>query len=90
MRRVRKSESRRAACEVIDFDEALLDACTPALRADLLREAELLAVVFAPGGGAADLHAMAGQLSAGARDTEMQRAHARRLAAALKRLARAA
>lgn len=76
--------------EVLDFDEALLDACAPGLRADLLREAELLASAFAPCGGAGALRRMASQLSAGQQDGEMGRHHARRLAAALKRLARAA
>lgn len=51
-------------------------------------EARLLAGVFAPGGEADALTRMAAQLSAGERDGEMDRAHARLLAAALKRLAR--
>lgn len=66
----------------------MLDACPPEIRSDLLMEARLLAGVFAPGGQADALTRMAAQLSAGARDGEMDRAHARRLAAALKRLAR--
>jgi hypothetical protein len=74
--------------EIVDFDEALIEACAPETRADLLREARLLAGVFAPDGGPDELEAMAAQLSAGARDGEMDRAHARHLAAALKRLAR--
>jgi hypothetical protein len=90
MGRARQNGNRPAACEVVDFDEALLNACPPDVRAELLREAELLAGVFAPSRNAAVLEAMAGQLSAGARDAEMHRAHARRLAAALKRLARVA
>lgn len=88
MGRARKDEGRQGVSKVIDFDEALLDACAPDVRADLLREAELLAGVFAPGRRAAELEAIASQLSAGARDAEICRAHARRLAAALKRLAR--
>ena len=87
MGRSRENEKLSQDCNIVDFDEALLDACTPALRADLLREARLLAGVFAPGGVAGELREMAHQLSAGARDAEMQRPHARRLAAALKRLA---
>lgn len=87
MGRTRENERLSQRCEIVDFDVALLDACAPAQRADLLREARLLAGVFAPGGVSADLRAIAHQLSSGARDTEMQRAHARRLAAALKRLA---
>jgi len=78
------------ACEVFDFDEALLNACAPWLRADLLTEAELVAEVFAPSGRREDLEGMAAQLSAGQRDAEMDRCHARKLAAALRHLARAA
>jgi hypothetical protein len=55
-----------------------------------LREARLLASAFAPKASARGLRRMAAQLSAGARDAQMGRAHARRLAAALKRLAKAA
>lgn len=87
MGRTRENERLSQPCEIVDFDEALFDACAPGQRAELLREARLLAGVFAPGGVAAELREMAHQLSAGARDSEMQRAHARRLAAALKRLA---
>lgn len=73
--------------QIVDFDLALFDACPPEERADLLREAQLLAGVFAPDGDAAKLQAMADQLNGGARDAEMDRSHARRLVAALKRLA---
>ena len=90
MGRARENGKRSHGCEIVDFDEALLDACAPELRADLLREARLLAGVFAPDGAAGDLREMAHELSCGSRDAEMQRAHARRLAAALKRLAREA
>jgi len=90
MGRSRENERLLRACNIVDFDEALLNACAPEQRADLLREARLLAGVFAPDGAAGDLHEMAEQLSSGFRDAEMQRAHARRLAAALKRLAREA
>ncbi|WP_296600172.1 hypothetical protein [Phenylobacterium sp.] len=72
----------------MDFDEAMFDACTPEKRHDLLMEARLLAGVFAPGGDGPALTRMAGQLSAGERDSEISRAQARLLAAALKRLAR--
>lgn len=68
----------------------MLDAYAPEVRADLLREARLLAGVFAPDGDAAKLRSMTEQLNSGARDAEMDRHHARRLAAALKRLAEAA
>ena len=88
MGRVRENERFSQPCEIVDFDVALIDACAPEARADLMREARLLAGVFAPDGAAENLRAMAAQLSSGARDSEMDRAHARRLAAALKRLAR--
>ncbi|MBU1377150.1 MAG: hypothetical protein KKE02_13620 [Alphaproteobacteria bacterium] len=84
----RPKEGRDGGCEVIDFDVALLDACAPDVRSDLLIEARLLADVFAPGRDPVALTRMATQLSAGERDAELGRAHARRLAAALKRLAR--
>ncbi|HET6969747.1 MAG TPA: hypothetical protein VFH92_01370 [Phenylobacterium sp.] len=88
MAQANKNIRRGATAQIVDFDEALLDACEPRARAELLLEAQLLAGAFAPGGDAAALTRMAGQLSAGKRDAEMDRAHARRLAAALKRLAR--
>ncbi|MBW8815815.1 MAG: hypothetical protein JF588_20545 [Caulobacterales bacterium] len=83
-----KTAGRGPIAAIVDFDEALLDACEPQARAELLMEAQLLAGVFAPGAGAEALLRMADQLSAGERDAEMDRAHARRLAAALKRLAK--
>ena len=76
--------------EVVDFDEALLAACAPGDRADLMWEAEMLARAFAPRGAPGELRRMAAQLSAGQRDIELGRHHARRLAAALKHLANAA
>jgi hypothetical protein len=82
-----RHEGLKRPCQVIDFGEALLDACPPDVRTELMTEARLLAGVFAPGGGGA-LEQMAAQLSAGERDGEMHRAHAQRLAAALRRLAR--
>ncbi len=77
-----------ATAEVISFDDAMLDACLPALRADLLAEAAILAQAFAPEGDPLDLIAMAHALSTGERDAEMDRRHARHLAAALRHLAR--
>lgn len=53
-----------------------------------MMEAELLVGVFAPTRSELDLARIAAQLSAGERDAEMNRAHARRLAAALKRIAK--
>lgn len=87
MGRARENATAPQGCEVVDFDAALLDACAPEVRAELLREAKLLVGVFAPDGDAAKVKAMADQLNGGARDPEMGRAHARRLACALKRLA---
>lgn len=87
MGRPNANERPSQACEIVDFDAAMLDALAPETRADLMREAELLAGVFAPDGKTDELVEMARQLSSGARDGEMARAHARRLAAALKRLA---
>ncbi|WP_411286384.1 hypothetical protein [Phenylobacterium sp.] len=74
--------------EVIDFDEALLYACAADERADLIAEAELLAGAFAPDRRADELEAMAMSLSAGTRTPAVERARARRLAAALRRLAK--
>ena len=71
----------------MDFDEALLDACPPDEREELLTEARIVAHAFAETGSADELAEMAEALSAGGRDEEMDRAHARKLAAALKRLA---
>jgi hypothetical protein len=76
------------SAELIDFDQVMLDACPPEIKADLLMEAKLLAGVFAPKGDSEALLRVAAQLSSGERDAEMDRAHARRVAAALKRLAR--
>lgn len=81
-----KSSSR--ACKIVDFDTIMLQACKAEILSDLLREARLVAGVFAPGGDAGELLKLADQLSSGFRDDEMDRVHARRLAAALKRLAR--
>jgi hypothetical protein len=77
----------RKPCEIVDFDDALLDGCTPEERADLMTEASILAHAL----GEADLgqlEALAHDLSVGTRDEEMDRAHARKLSAALRRLAR--
>jgi len=76
--------------EVVDFDDALFGSWPADEQADLLREAQLLASVFAPDGGVEPLRRMAEQLSNGERDPEFGRRHARRLAAALKQLAKAA
>jgi hypothetical protein len=74
--------------QVVNFDEAMLEACSAEERADLLAEAAMLAQAFAPEGQAEHLFTMAKVLSSGERDDEMGRNHARRLAAALRHLAR--
>jgi hypothetical protein len=88
MERALRKAAQHPGAEIIDFDEALLDSCTPELRAELLTEAAMLAQAFAPEGRAEQLEAMADSLSAGKRDGWMHRARARRMAAALRRLAR--
>jgi len=82
-----KDDCMVGSAEVFNFDDAMLNACAPDLRADLLAEAAMLAQAFAPEGDPAHLTAMAHALSAGERDDEMDRNHARRLAAALRHLA---
>lgn len=88
MSRARQKTLIQETCEVIDFDEALLAACAPEARADLLIEARIIAHAFGESGSSEELEAIARSLSTGERDGEMDRAHARKLAAALKRLAR--
>ncbi|MGA0604778.1 hypothetical protein ACO2Q0_02155 [Phenylobacterium sp. VNQ135] len=88
MGHARKSETRQKPCEVIDFDDALLDSCPAEEKAELLTEARIVAQAFAQEGGVEELQEMAETLSSGFRDAEMERAHARKLSAALKRLAK--
>lgn len=88
MTQARPQESADSSCEIIDFDEALLESCSADMRRDLMTEATLLAGAFAPEGNPDSLLRMAERLSSGDRDCDMNRAHARKLAAALKRLAR--
>lgn len=76
--------------KVVDFDEALLDACPPERLDEVMAEAELLTQAFAPDGRAAQIEALARSLQSGVRDLEFGRAAARLLAAALRRLARRA
>jgi hypothetical protein len=90
MRNPSRQEHIPAQGEIVDFDDVLLEACPPHVKADLMAEAELLIGVFAPDRRPQDLARIASQLSCGERDAEMNRAHARRLAAALKRIAKAA
>jgi hypothetical protein len=85
---VRKPRLQVVTADVVDFDEALLDSYSPDLRSELMAEAAMLAQAFAPEGRIEELEAMAKSLSAGKSDAEMERKHARGLAAALRRLAR--
>jgi len=87
MASTRENCNQPASAEVFNFDDAMLGACAPDLRADLMAEAAMLAQAFAPEGDPAHLTAMAQALSSGERDSEMDRNHARRLAAALRHLA---
>lgn len=87
MKRAKSNDQPQTSCEIIDFDQALLAACSPEERADLLTEARILIHASSEGGAAEDLEALAAALSAGGRDSEMDRARARKLAAALKLLA---
>ena len=73
---------------MIDFDEALLAACPPGLRDELAMEAELLASALPAASRAMERRAMAKTLSAGVQEAENDRARARKLASALRRLAR--
>jgi alpha-glucuronidase len=79
---------RPSPAEVVRFDDALLKACGPKMHRELMAEATMLAEAFAPEGRAAQIEAMAETLSVDARDEASDRAHALRLAAALRCLAR--
>ncbi|HKR89046.1 MAG TPA: hypothetical protein VJS38_12820 [Phenylobacterium sp.] len=87
MKQVSIPSAPNADGKVVDFDEALLDACTPAQLDEVMAEAELLTQAFAPDGRAAQIEALARRLQSGVSDLEFGRAHARLLAAALRRLA---
>lgn len=87
MTRPHHSRAEHGQCIVVDFDDALLDACPQDERAELMTEAKILAHAL----GEADLaklELLAQELSVGARDQDMDRAHARKLSAALRRLAK--
>lgn len=90
MSHAQKSDPDKSTCEVIDFGEALIDACPAGEREELMTEAKILAQAFASDAGGEVLEEMAEALSTGGRDAEMDRVHARKLAAALRRLAREA
>jgi hypothetical protein len=77
-----------AGADVVQFDDALLDACGAELRGELLTEAAMLAEAFAPEGRTEQLLAMAQALASGAQREETGGARARRLACALRCMAR--
>ncbi|MFL5297780.1 MAG: hypothetical protein ACJ798_15495 [Phenylobacterium sp.] len=87
MGQARTHSDAPASAQVLDFDAALLSACPTGLREDLMAEAALLANALAPEGRAEHLRAMAAALPLAADDEPVDRARARRLAAALRRLA---
>lgn len=87
MSHARSRQRPPARAELVDFDAALFATLPARLKAELLQEAQLLIGAFG-GPDAESLDALAGELSAGGRDLDMDRAHARRLAATLKHLAR--
>ncbi|MET0273985.1 MAG: hypothetical protein ABW360_13445 [Phenylobacterium sp.] len=88
MDRAQEPDAPKTTGEVIDFDDALLEACPADLRAQLMAEASLLAEAFAPEGRGEQLAAMADQMASGVRDADMDRGRARQLAAAMRRLAK--
>ena len=88
MRTPSRPQPSSGTAEVIDFDDILLAACGPALLANLLTEAAMLAQAFAPEAREDELAALAQALSSGARDEEIGRSHALKLAAMLRRLSR--
>jgi hypothetical protein len=90
MDRAPQPDAPKTTGEVIDFDDALLEACPAELRVELMTEASLLAEAFAPEGRGEQLAAMADQMASGVRDAEMDRARSRQLAAAMRRLAKGA
>jgi len=79
---------RSTDAEVVQLDDALLEACGPELRGALLTEAAMLAEAFAPEGRSEQLRAMAATLAAGARDADMDDRRILQLACALRCLAR--
>ena len=77
-----------AKAEVVQLDDAVLEACGPQLRAELLTEAAMLAQAFAPEGRTEQLFAMAATLASDAGGPAKDETRARKLAWALRRLAR--
>jgi hypothetical protein len=81
-----------AGGEIVDFDEARLDACSTHELAELMTEAAMLAEAFAPdcrpGEREAQIQTLARSLQSGDRQLDHDRPRARLVAAALRRLAR--
>jgi len=73
--------------KVVDFDEAMLDACPDAERHDLMTEADLLARAFTSEGRPGEIARLAEDVQSGVPHLHQGRAYARRLVAALRRLA---
>ncbi|HEY8614748.1 hypothetical protein [Phenylobacterium sp.] len=88
MESLRRPAAQAGTAEIIDFDEALLAACPPELRQDLMTEASMLADACSADDRPQELEAIARSLSDGARQAGMGRARARRLAAAIRSIAR--
>ncbi|CAN7279417.1 hypothetical protein LJR225_001401 [Phenylobacterium sp. LjRoot225] len=83
-----RSRAPAAGAEIVDFDEARLDACPTAQLAEVMAEAIMLADAFGPEDRTLQIRRLARSLQSGARDFETGRARARLVAAALRRLAR--
>jgi hypothetical protein len=84
----RHNSEAQSSAEIIDFEEGVLDACPAELREELEAEAELLGSALPRDGRARELRKMAQAISAEGPDRQMDAGRARRLAAALRRLAK--
>jgi hypothetical protein len=81
------ANDRAGGEKVVDFDEVLLDACPARERDELMAEADLLARVFAPQGRGPEIAELARTVQSSVPHLRQGRAYARRLVAALRRLA---
>jgi hypothetical protein len=80
----------REGGEVVDFGDAVLQACPAEERIEVMTEAAMVAKAFAPQGRPAQIEALAQELRTGAREHWRGRRRLLSLAAALRRLARRA
>ncbi len=87
MEPAKHEQTPRRSAEIIDFDDAVLRACSPDLRDELAAEAKLLASALPHAGRPDELRAMAQSVAAAARQSDGG-ARARLLAASLRDLAR--